>query len=70
MWSRMWYVREIIMMFLIRNLSNSKTLVNNISYSYWTENKDDREEQKNYKRWIKSYQNKWESMCHEVEAEK
>ena len=43
-------------MFLIRNLSNSKTLANNISYSYWTENEDDREEQKNYERWTKSHQ--------------
>ena len=58
------------MMFLIRNLSNFKTLANNISYFYWTENEDSREEQKNYERWTENYQDKWESIYYEIKAEK
>ena len=70
MWNRIWCMREMIMMFLIRNLSNFKILANNISYSYWTENEDDREEQKNCERWTESHQDKWESIYYEAEAEK
>ena len=39
MWKKIWYIKEKITIFLIRNINNSKTLTNNISFFYWTRNK-------------------------------
>ena len=46
MWKKMWYVKERITVFLIKNIDNFKTLINNISSSYWTRNRVCRKEQK------------------------
>jgi len=45
-WRKMWCVKEKIMIFLIKNINNSKILTNNISFFYWTRNKVCREKQK------------------------
>ena len=43
----MWCVKKKIMIFLIRNINNFKTLINNINSFYWTRNRVCKKEQKN-----------------------
>ena len=66
---KMWYVKKKIMIFLIRNINNSKTLINNINFFYWTRNKVCRKKQKKCKNQKQCSQNENKFTNYEAETE-
>ena len=70
MWRKIWCMKERIMIFLIRNINNSKTLINNISSSYWTRNRVCRKEQKKCRNQKQCFQDENKFTNCEIETEK